>query len=55
MTSGGGFTTLSAFSLDAVLLWEKAVWVTLSAYVIGSIALPFGALLIRIIAARSLG
>jgi CrcB protein len=36
----GGFTTFSAFSLDAVVMWEKAEWLPLAAYLIGSVALP---------------
>lgn len=51
----GGFTTFAAFSLDAVLLWEKAEWLALGAYVIGSVVLSLGALLIGMFAARSLG
>ncbi len=51
----GGFTTFSAFSLDAALMWEKADWLPLGAYVIGSVVLSVGALLVGMFAARSLG
>lgn len=51
----GGFTTFSAFSLDAVLMWKKAEWLSLGGYVIGSLALSVAALLIGMFAARSLG
>jgi CrcB protein len=34
----GGFTTFSAFSLEAALLWERAPWMG-ALYVIASIAL----------------
>lgn len=51
----GGFTTFSAFSLDVSLMWQKAEWLALGTYVIGSVALSVGALLIGMFAARSLG
>lgn len=51
----GGFTTFSAFSLDIALMWEKADWLALGTYVIGSVLLSVGALLIGMFAARSLG
>ena len=35
----GGFTTFSAFSLDAVLLWERGATGATIAYVAGSVAL----------------
>lgn len=47
LTTGllGGFTTFSAFSLDAVLLIERGAWLSASAYallsVIGAIAALF--------------
>jgi CrcB protein len=39
LTTGvlGGFTTFSAFSLDAVLLWERGALGTSAGYVIGSV------------------
>lgn len=51
----GGFTTFSAFSLDATLMWERGEWLALGVYVIGSVALSLGALLIGMFAARTLG
>jgi CrcB protein len=40
----GGFTTFSAFSLDAVLLWERGQGGAAAAYVAGSVALSLAAL-----------
>ena len=34
----GGFTTFSAFSLDAVLLWERHAYLMAALYVGGSVA-----------------
>ncbi|MCP5073844.1 MAG: fluoride efflux transporter CrcB [Rhodobacteraceae bacterium] len=41
----GGFTTFSAFSLDAVNLWEKGRLAAASFYVAGSVGLSIAALL----------
>ena len=41
----GGFTTFSAFSLDAVLLWERGETGLAVAYVLGSVILSLAALL----------
>jgi fluoride exporter len=41
----GGFTTFSAFSLDAVLLWERGDIVGAALYVLLSVVLSIGALL----------
>ncbi len=41
----GGFTTFSAFSLDAVLLWEKGHWAGATGYVLASVVLSIAALL----------
>ncbi len=41
----GGFTTFSAFSLDAVLLWERGQAVLAGTYVIGSVVLSLAALI----------
>jgi CrcB protein len=35
----GGFTTFSAFSLDAALLWERGEAMLAGAYVVGSVVL----------------
>jgi len=40
----GGFTTFSAFSLDAVLLYERGSYGSFALYVIGSVALSIVAL-----------
>ena len=52
LTTGvlGGFTTFSAFSLDAVTLYERGDWFLAAAYVVASVALAllglFGGLLL---------
>lgn len=40
LTTGiiGGYTTFSAFSLDAMLLWERGEWGLAGVYVIASVA-----------------
>ena len=48
----GGFTTFSAFSLDAVLLYEKKAYSALLGYVGGSVILSIGALMVGLILAR---
>lgn len=46
LTTGilGGFTTFSAFSLDAVLLWERGETGLAAFYVLGSVVLSLAAL-----------
>lgn len=46
LTTGilGGFTTFSAFSLDAVLLWERGEAALAAAYVAASVGLAIAAL-----------
>lgn len=46
LTTGilGGFTTFSAFSLDAILLWERGEAMLAGAYVAASVALSLAAL-----------
>jgi CrcB protein len=41
LTTGvlGGYTTFSAFSLEAALLWERGDFVGMAGYVVGSVAL----------------
>ena len=41
----GGFTTFSAFSLDAVLLWQRGDALPAAAYVFGSVAVSIAALI----------
>ena len=48
----GGFTTFSAFSLDAVLMYEKKAYSALLSYVGGSVILSIGALMMGLILAR---
>ena len=40
----GGFTTFSAFSLDAVLLWERGASMLAVGYVLGSVLLSLAGL-----------
>jgi CrcB protein len=42
----GGYTTFSAFSLDAVLLWERGQMVTASGYVLVSVAASIAGLML---------
>lgn len=48
----GGFTTFSAFSLDAVRLWENGAIGSAVAYVALSVGLAIGALIIGLTIAR---
>ena len=50
----GGFTTFSAFSLDAVLLWGRAEKTAALAYIGGSVVLSIGALLLGLFVVRVL-
>lgn len=49
----GGFTTFSAFSLDAVTLWTRGQTMVAAAYVMGSVVLSVGALLAGMAAGRA--
>jgi CrcB protein len=51
----GGYTTFSAFSLDAALLWERNEIVLASVYVIGSVALSILGLFAGLWLIRQLG
>jgi CrcB protein len=51
----GGFTTFSAFSLDAVALWERGQAGASLAYVAASVLLSVAALLAGMAAMRALG
>ena len=46
LTTGilGGFTTFSAFSLDAAVMWQRGDYVTLGTYVASSVLLSIAAL-----------
>ncbi len=50
----GGFTTFSAFSLDAVILMDRGAYAAMAAYVAGSVVLSVLALLAGLVLARSL-
>ena len=50
----GGFTTFSAFSLDAALMWERGDHAMLAAYVLGSVVLSIAALFAGLAAVRAL-
>lgn len=56
LTTGilGGFTTFSAFSLDAVLLWERGEAGLAAAYVAGSVLLSLAALVGGLVFVRSI-
>ncbi len=48
----GGFTTFSAFSLEAALMIERKAWGEAAGYVGGSIVLAIGALFVGLYLAR---
>lgn len=50
----GGFTTFSAFSLDAVLLWERGAAASAAAYIAGSVVISIAALVAGLALIRSL-
>ena len=50
----GGFTTFSAFSLDAMTLWERGDVPLAFAYVVGSVLLSLAALAVGLFVARTL-
>ncbi len=50
----GGFTTFSAFSLDAVLLWERGDMGAAAGYVAGSVALSIAGLFLGLWLVRTL-
>ena len=56
LTTGilGGFTTFSAFSLEAVLLFERGELAAAAGYVVGSVALSIGALVAALALVRTL-
>ncbi len=51
----GGFTTFSAFSLDAVVLWERGAELAAAGYVLGSVAGAIAALMAGLALARLFG
>lgn len=50
----GGFTTFSAFSLDALALWERGQALTAAYYVVGSVGLSLIAIVVGMMASRLL-
>ena len=56
LTTGllGGFTTFSAFSLDAALMWQRSDYAALGAYVVSSVLLSIVALFLGMAAVRAL-
>ena len=56
LTTGilGGFTTFSAFSLDAALMWERGATGLAAGYVLASVALSILALFAGLFLVRSL-
>lgn len=51
----GGFTTFSAFSLDALFLIERGRFMVAATYVIGSVVLSVAALWLGMVLARTTG
>jgi CrcB protein len=49
----GGFTTFSAFSLDALTLWERGQTGPAAAYVLGSVIVSLGAILAGMLITRA--
>lgn len=56
LTTGllGGFTTFSAFSLDAAVMWQRGDYALLAGYGVGSVLLSIGALFLGMGATRAL-
>jgi CrcB protein len=56
LTTGllGGFTTFSAFSLDAAVMWERGALGSLAVYLSGSVALSLAGLFAGMAAVRIL-
>lgn len=56
LTTGvlGGFTTFSAFSLDAALMWQRSDYVALASYIVASVLLSISALFVGMAAVRGL-
>lgn len=56
LTTGflGGFTTFSAFSLDAALMWQRSDFAALAFYVVTSVVLSIAALFAGMAAVRAI-
>lgn len=50
----GGFTTFSAFSLDAMLLWQRGAALEAATYVVGSVLLSIAGVVAGFAAVRAL-
>ena len=50
----GGFTTFSAFSLDAALMWQRSDYAALACYIVASVLLSIAALFMGMAAVRAL-
>ena len=50
----GGFTTFSAFSLDAIAMWERGENLATAGYVVGSVVLSLSALFVGLLLVRSI-
>ena len=50
----GGFTTFSAFSLDAALMWQRSDDLALASYIVASVLLSIAALFVGMAAVRAL-
>ncbi len=55
LTAGllGGFTTFSAFSLDAALMWQRSDYAALGLYAVASVVLSIVALFAGVAAVRA--
>lgn len=56
LTTGflGGFTTFSAFSLDAAVMWQRGDYLVVTAYILASVLLSIGGLLAGMASIRML-
>jgi fluoride exporter len=56
LTTGvlGGFTTFSAFSLEAALMWQRSDYAALATYIAASVLLSIGALFLGMASVRAL-
>lgn len=56
LTTGflGGFTTFSAFSLEAALMWQRSDFTALASYVVTSVVLSIVALFLGMAAVRAI-
>lgn len=57
LTTGvlGGFTTFSAFSLDAAVMWQRGDYASFALYVGASVVLSIAALFVGMLAVRAMG